>query len=112
MSRDETRSKKRTVRKADSGQVVVGSEIGVTLPIDDTTAHLRFSFWSELYAKNDTLAERKRTAEKVDEFNESELERRLDKYVRALRRAMLDEKPKKKKGSSVRDRVKKRAGYE
>lgn len=110
---EKERSKKRTVRKATDGMVVVGSEIGVSLPIGDTFAHIRFSFWSERLCRDDRESVRK-TAAEVDEFNERELDRRLSKHVKMVRAALRetydedddpkDSKPKSNK-VSVRDRA-------
>jgi hypothetical protein len=116
--RDGTRSKKRTIRETSDERVVVGSEIGVTLPVGDTTAHLRFSFWSERYAKDSSRKSVREAAEACDEFNEAELERRLGKHLRMIHQAVdeiengedddpKDSKPKSNK-VSVRDRAKKR----
>lgn len=102
---ERTHSKPRITR--DERGVVVGSEVGITLPIDDTTAHIRFSFWHERIAKDDTVEEIRKTVMLVDEFNEAELERRIKKYRRLVRRE-LDGEPKKKKGKSVQERAKKR----
>lgn len=91
--------------------VRVWSEIGVTLPIGDTTAHIRFSFGHERVAKNSTQAEIARTSDLVDEFNEKELDKRLTKHVRTIKRVLNEEQkaPKAKKKESVRDRALRKA---
>lgn len=73
------------------GRVRMGSEVGVTLPVGDSTAHIRFSFWHERIAKNDSQEELKRTAAQIDEFNEAELERRIRQYQRLIRRVSEEE---------------------
>lgn len=117
-SRDVSKSKKRTVRKTSDDRVVIGSEIGVSIPIGDTFAHLRFSFWSERFAKSDSRADIRKTAEEVDEFNERELDRRLQKHIKTVKAALREmydddddeEEASEPKGSkvSVRDRAKAR----
>lgn len=120
MTRDEQRAKKRaarpiTVRKTDDpAKVIVGSEVGVTLPVGDTTAHIRFSFWHERVS-GPSVAAIRRTADQIDEFNEAELERRVRKYRRVIERTLNDEdsdepdaEPRKKKKGSVQDRARKR----
>lgn len=118
MARDETKSTK-PILNAEG--VRIGSEIGVTLPIGDTTAHIRFSFWSERICANNPAAI-KRTVNLVAEFNDEELNKRLDEYIRQVRRAMgesVDELKKTKKTTakrtgdpkvSVRDRALSRKG--
>jgi hypothetical protein len=100
----------RSVTKDHRG-VVVGSEVGVTLPIGDTTAHLRFSFWHERIAKSDSQEEILRTVNLVDEFNEEELNRRVPKYRRLIARMLNeedDDDEPKKKDSDVQARARKR----
>lgn len=116
---ERSRSKTRTVTKDHRG-VVVGSEVAVTIPIGDTTAHLRFGFWHERIAPGSSQESIRKTAELVDEFNEDELNRRLEKYRRLIIRVMneedLDEdededeeRPKRKKSkSSVQERARKK----
>lgn len=112
---DRSHAKPKVTR--DHRGVVVGSEIGVTLPIGDTTAHLRFSFWHERIAKSDSADEIRRTASLVDDFNEAELDRRTKKYLRLIARIMNedddeeeDDEPKKKgkKQQSVQERARAR----
>lgn len=99
------RSKARVTR--DHRGVVVGSEIGVTLPIGDSTAHLRFSFWHERIAKSDSVDEIRKTAALVDEFNEAELDRRMQKYLRLIKRILneeeADDEPATKKGKGKKE---------
>ena len=94
----------------DARGVVVGSEIGLTIPIDDSTAHLRFSFWHERIATDDSVEAIKEAAALVDEFNEAELERRLKKYRRIAKRELNESKAdaEKKRKNSVQARAKKR----
>lgn len=93
------------VERLSDGRCRVGSEIGLTLPIgDNTTAHLRFSFWSERLSKNDSMDELKRTAALVDEFNEAELERRVRKYQRLIKRT-LEEDEEEDEGYGSRTRA-------
>jgi hypothetical protein len=75
-------------RKRSTGEVIVGSEVGVTLPIGDSTAHLRFSFWHERISPSDSEEDIKATAALVDDFNEAEIERRVKKYRRLVKREM------------------------
>lgn len=93
-------------KKLPDRRVRVYSEVGVTIPIDDTTAHIRFLFGHERFAKNDTQEELKKTAAQVDEFNEAELERRVKKYQRLVRQinAEEDEEPKNARRRSSRRR--------
>lgn len=109
-AKEQTRSKKRTVKKTDSGQVVVGSEVGVTIPVGDTTAHLRFSFWHERLAKSDSQAEIKRVANLVDEFNEEEVDRRVEKYRKVIKRILQEDDDEEPRGSTVQDRARKKMG--
>lgn len=96
--------------------VRVWSEVGVTVAVtEDPPQFLRFTFGHERIAKNGSTEEIKRTAALVDEFNEAELERRLNKYRRILRRSTDDDDDseevsgkKPKSSGSVRDRVRKR----
>lgn len=92
------------IERLSDGRVRMGSEVGVTLPIEDTTAHIRFSFWSERLAKNDSQEELKRTAALIDEFNEAELERRVRKYQRLIRRVSEDDDDEDTKHSGARRR--------
>lgn len=115
--RDGTRSTKGKIRKPsdpDDGRCIVGSEIGVTIPIGDTTAHLRFSFWHERIAKNGTQAELRRVTNALEEFNEAELERQVTKARRTIQRVLNgdDEEDSKEtqheRRVSVRDRARKK----
>lgn len=107
---DAPKTRKRKV--ADGESVRVWSEVGVTVAVsDDPPQFLRFTFGHERLAKNGTQEEIRKTANLVDEFNEAELERRIQKYKRLIRREMEDDDddddgPKKE---SVRDRARKKA---
>lgn len=70
------------------GDVVrVWSEVGVTIAVtDDPMQFVRFTFGHERISKNSTAKEIARTANLVDEFNEREVEKRLRKYKRLVRR--------------------------
>lgn len=100
------------MRQAPDDRLIVGSEVGVTLPVGDTTAHIRFSFWSERFTKDGTLTEIRKTAKEVDEFNEEQLERYLEKYMKTIARALRgggEDPGNEQKVSgrvSVRDRAK------
>jgi hypothetical protein len=116
-ARDDTRSKKASLRKPsdpDDGRCIVGSEIGVTIPIGDTTAHLRFSFWHERIAKNGTQAELKRVTNALEEFNEAELERQITKARRTIQRVLNGDDDEPEEGAtherkvSVRDRARRK----
>ena len=85
------RSSAEVIEKLSDGRVRMGSEVGLTIPVADTTAHIRFSFWHERLAKNDSQEELKRTAALIDEFNEAEIERRVRKYQRLVRRVETDD---------------------
>lgn len=96
-------------------QVRVWSEVGVTLPIGESTAHLRFSFGHERLSKSGSQAEIQKTAALVDEFNEAELDRRVVKYRRLIGRILsaeddeVDEvRSKKNRKKSVQERAQKR----
>lgn len=86
---DKGTARKRAVRAGE--RIIVGSEVGITIPIGDTTAHLRTSFWSERFAKSDSAKDLKAAAELVDEFNEVELDRRVKKYKRIIERILQEE---------------------
>lgn len=68
----------------DDGTVRVWSEVGLTLPVGDTTAHIRFLFGHERIAKNSTEAEISRTEKLIDAFNEEVVERKVRKYTRLI----------------------------
>lgn len=72
----------------------IWSTVGVTLPIPDTFASVRFSFGHERYAKSDKPKDLIAAEGEMHEFNEKVLERRLAEH-----KAMLEDlvKPKKKK---------------
>lgn len=93
------------------GTVRVWSELGVTLPIGETTAHIRFSFGHERIAKS-TQADIDRAEALVDEFNEKVLDKRVKKHVRTINRILNEaDRPSKKgakKKKSVRDRARER----
>ncbi len=74
----------RIVRDPDAKQVRIYSEVGMTLPIGDTTAHIRFTFGHERIAKNDTQAEIRRTEKLIDEFNEKVVQEKVQKYTRLI----------------------------
>src|SRR6478735_2538606 len=67
--------------KQTDGTVRVWSEVGLTVPVGDTTAHIRFLFGHERIAKNDTQEEIKRTEKLIDEFNEAVVEAKVRKYT-------------------------------
>ncbi len=92
--------------KTESTGVRVWSEVGLTIPIGDTTAHLRFAFGHERIAKNGTQEEIRKTAALVDEFNESELERRVEKYRRLITRVMQEQDEPEIKSVQARARRK------
>lgn len=71
------------VNQAD-GTVRVWSEVGLTLPVGDTTAHIRFLFGHERVAKNDSQAEITRTEKLIDEFNENVVAAKVRKYTRLI----------------------------
>lgn len=76
----------------DLGEAVrVGSAIGVTLPIGDTTAHFRTDFWHERIAPKGTQEEIRKTFALVDEANKAELERRVAEYRRMITRILGEE---------------------
>lgn len=90
--------------------VRVWSELAVTLPLGDTTAHLRFAFGHERLAKSSAEVDVKKAAAMTDSFNEEELERRIRKYRRVIERALSDEDDDedasdKQKASSARARA-------
>lgn len=87
--------------------VRVWSEVGVTIAVsDDPPQFLRYTFGHERIAKNSTQEEIRKTARLIDEFNEAELDRRIGKFSRLLRResAATD----REEEETVRDRVHKR----
>lgn len=87
--------------------VRVWSEVGVTIAVsDDPPQFLRYTFGHERLAKNSTQEEIRKTARLVDEFNEAELDRRIGKYARLLRRETGAED--REEEETVRDRVQKR----
>lgn len=79
--------------------LVMGSEVGMSIPIGDTFAHLRFSFWHERISPSDSIADLKATAELIEEFNEEELDRRVRKMKRLVRQILNeDDDDDKRKG--------------
>jgi hypothetical protein len=89
--------------------VRVWSEVGVTIAVtDDPPQFLRFSFGHERIAKSSSQEEIRKTAALVDEFNEAELDRRLAKYRRVVKRAGSEEHDGKPKKGSVQDRARKK----
>lgn len=105
---DKPTKKRAILREGD--RVIVGSEVGLTLPIGDTTAHLRFSFWSERFAKSDSDVHLKEAAELVDEFNEAELDRRTKKYKRIIERILQEEDEDDEDSPRARARTKLKKG--
>lgn len=116
-AKDTKRSKNRTVRRTAKARditaqpLVIGVEVGVSLPVGDTYAHLRYSFWCEQTIENTSMAARKRAAADLDEYVEAELDRRVRKSMKIIRRAMAEteeeEVPKEPRSEkvSVRDRA-------
>lgn len=121
-TKDTKRSKNRTVRRTAKARdiasqpLVIGVEVGVSLPVGDTYAHLRYSFWCEQAIENTSMAARKRAAADLDEYAEAELDRRVRKAMKIIRRALDEtgeaevEVPKEPRSEkvSVRDRAVKR----
>jgi hypothetical protein len=120
--KDTKRSKNRTVRRTAKARdindhpLVIGVEVGVSLPVGDTYAHLRYSFWCEQAIENKSMAARKRAAADLDEWVEAELDRRVRKSMKVIRRALDEtgeeevEVPKEPRSEkvSVRDRARKK----
>lgn len=119
-AKDTKRSKNRTVRRTAKARditaqpLVIGVEVGVSLPVGDTYAHLRYSFWCEQAIENTSMAARKRAAADLDEYVEAELDRRVRKSMKIIRRALdeteEEEVPKEPRSEkvSVRERALKR----
>lgn len=82
MAVSETRS--RGQRKQDDGSVRVWSEFGMTLPVGESMAFIKFAFGHERIAPNDNVETLKRTVADIDKFNEEEAERRIRKYTRLV----------------------------
>lgn len=85
MGASESTAWSRGRQKQSDGTVRVWSEVGLTLPVDDTTAHIRFLFGHERLAKNDTQAEIRKTEKLIDEFNERTVSDKVEKYTRLIR---------------------------
>lgn len=92
--------------------VRVWSEVGVTIAVsDDPPQFLRYTFGHERIAKNSTQEEIRKTARLVDEFNEAELERRIDKFARLLRaESVATDEDEETVRSRVHKRIERRQG--
>lgn len=64
----------------------VWSECGVTMPINDTTAHIRFSFGFEKIAPDDSENAIKRVEKEIFELSEEVVQRRVVRLKRMIAR--------------------------
>lgn len=101
-----TKTKRSGIRRNGS-EVLVWSEVGMSVPVGDTYAHLRFSFGHERFAKSDSLKDLKETSALVDEFNEEELDRRTRKYMRLVKQILNEDEDSEEEEKKRRRRGRK-----
>lgn len=99
----------------EDGSVRVWSSVGITVAItDDPPQFLKLEFGHERIAKNDTTNELRRVARLIDEFNEAEIEKRVDQYSRLIKRHEVEvgeTDPEPRRGS-VKERARRRRAEE
>lgn len=115
MVTDRKSSKATGARRAPSrpdGAVRVWSSVGITVAItDDPPQFLKLEFGHERLAKSDTTEELRRVARLIDEFNEAEIEKRVEQYTRLIRRHGV-EVGEEDDSDSVRARARRRIAGE
>lgn len=101
-----------TKKSSDSTKAVrVWSEVGVTVCItDDPPQYLKFTFGHERLAKSGSQVELQKTARQIDEFNEAEIEKRIDQYTRLIKAHEIEvgETDPEPREGSVKQRIRKR----
>lgn len=72
-------------RRPASGPVRVWNECSVTLPVDDTTAHVRFLVGFEKLAPSDAHSAIMKTEQEIYEMCEEAVEKRIKRLLRVTR---------------------------
>lgn len=105
MAVSETRS--RGMRKQTDGTVRVWSEFGMTIPVGESMAFIKFTFGHERIAPDSSETTLRKVTADIDKYNEEEAERRIRKYTRLVTAWEADEEDQERE--DTRSRARRRA---